>query len=80
VPYGLVTSVFTSDLDAARHVVDGLDTGMIRINQPTSGVDYHAPFGGEKESSFGPREQGKAARDLYTSSHTITIGPARPGG
>jgi alpha-ketoglutaric semialdehyde dehydrogenase len=76
VPYGLVTSVFTRDLDAALRVVDGLDTGMIRINQPTSGVDFHAPFGGEKGSSFGPREQGKAAREFYTSSHTISIGPA----
>jgi aldehyde dehydrogenase (NAD+) len=76
VPYGLVTSVFTSDLDAALTVIGGLHTGMIRINQPTSGVDFHAPFGGEKQSSFGPREQGKAARELYTSTHTITIGPA----
>jgi alpha-ketoglutaric semialdehyde dehydrogenase len=76
VPYGLVTSVFTRDLDAALTVVGGIDTGMIRINQPTSGVDFHAPFGGEKDSSFGPREQGKAAREHYTSTHTITIGPA----
>src|SRR4051812_5177367 len=76
VPFGLVTSVFTRDLDAALTVVDGLETGMIRINQPTSGVDFHAPFGGEKQSSFGPREQGKAARELYTSTHTITIGPS----
>jgi aldehyde dehydrogenase (NAD+) len=76
VAFGLVTSVFTRDLDAALTVVDGLETGMIRINQPTSGVDFHAPFGGEKQSSFGPREQGKAARELYTSTHTITIGPA----
>lgn len=75
VSYGLVTSVFTSDLDNALTVVDGLETGMIRINMPTSGVDFHAPFGGEKSSSFGPREQGKAARELYTSTHTITIGP-----
>ena len=75
VAYGLVTSVFTQDLEAALTVVEGLETGMIRINQPTSGVDFHAPFGGEKQSSFGPREQGKAARELYTSSHTITIGP-----
>jgi aldehyde dehydrogenase (NAD+) len=75
VPYGLVTSVFTRDLESALTVVGGLDTGMIRINQPTSGVDCHAPFGGEKQSSFGPREQGKAARELYTSTHTITIGP-----
>jgi aldehyde dehydrogenase (NAD+) len=75
VPFGLVTSVFTRDLDAALTVVDGLETGMIRVNMPTSGVDYHAPFGGEKQSSFGPREQGKAARELHTTTHTITIGP-----
>jgi aldehyde dehydrogenase (NAD+) len=76
VPYGLVTSIFTRDLDSVLTVVEGVDTGMIRINQPTSGVDFHAPFGGEKQSSFGPREQGKAAREHYTSTHTITIGPA----
>jgi acyl-CoA reductase-like NAD-dependent aldehyde dehydrogenase len=76
VPFGLVTSVFTRDLDAALTVVEGLETGMIRINMPTSGVDFHAPFGGEKGSSFGPREQGKAAREFYTSTHTITIGVA----
>src|SRR4051812_1021478 len=75
VPFGLVTSVFTSDLANALTVPDGLETGMIRVNMPTSGVDFHAPFGGEKQSSFGPREQGKAARELYTSTHTITIGP-----
>ena len=76
VAFGLVTSVFTQDLDSALTVVDGLETGMIRVNMPTSGVDFHAPFGGEKQSSFGPREQGKAARELYTTTHTITIGPA----
>ena len=76
VAFGLVTSVFTTDLDSALTVVDGLETGMIRVNMPTSGVDFHAPFGGEKQSSFGPREQGKAARELYTTTHTITVGPA----
>ncbi|HWK26501.1 MAG TPA: aldehyde dehydrogenase family protein [Solirubrobacter sp.] len=76
VSFGLVTSVFTRDLDAALTVVDGLETGMIRVNMPTSGVDFHAPFGGEKHSSFGPREQGKAARELYTTTHMITVGPA----
>jgi aldehyde dehydrogenase (NAD+) len=49
---------------------------MIRVSQPTSGVDFHAQFGGEKESSFGPREQGKQAREIYTSSRTIGIAPA----
>jgi alpha-ketoglutaric semialdehyde dehydrogenase len=80
VPYGLVTSIFTRDLDSVLSVVEGIETGMIRINQPTSGVDFHAPFGGERQSSYGPREQGKAAKEHYTSTHTITIGPAQPGG
>jgi aldehyde dehydrogenase (NAD+) len=53
-----------------------LDTGLVRVNQPTSGVDLHAPFGGEKASGLGPREQGKAARDFYTSLRTILVSPA----
>lgn len=76
VPYGLVTSVYTGDLDDALWCVDRLTAGMIRVNQPTSGVDFHAPFGGEGASSMGPREQGLAAREHYTSTHTIGIGPA----
>jgi aldehyde dehydrogenase (NAD+) len=76
VPYGLVTSVFTADLDRALELVARLDTGLIRVNQPTTGVDFPAPFGGEKQSSMGPREQGKQARELYTSLHTITIAPS----
>ena len=52
-----------------------LDAGMVRVNAPTSGVDFHAPFGGAKESSYGPREQGMAARDFYTESRTVLIMP-----
>jgi alpha-ketoglutaric semialdehyde dehydrogenase len=77
VRYGLVGSVFTGDLDRALGLAARLDTGMIRVNAPTSGVDYLAPFGGEKDSSYGPREQGKAARDFYTSTRTITVLPQR---
>jgi aldehyde dehydrogenase (NAD+) len=75
VRYGLVSAVFTRDLDRALAVADGLDTGLVKVNSPTSGVDFYLPFGGEKESSYGPREQGKAARDLYTTSRTVTIAP-----
>jgi len=50
-----------------------LDAGLVRINASTAGVDFYAPFGGEKASSYGPREQGKAAREFYTGIRTITI-------
>ncbi|MBB1259809.1 aldehyde dehydrogenase family protein [Streptomyces alkaliterrae] len=75
VRYGLVTSVHTADLGAALHGLDRLDTGMIRINAPTTGVDFHLPFGGTKASGHGPREQGRAALEFYTSSRTYTLHP-----
>ena len=76
-PYGLVSAVFTRDLDVALRAADQLEAGLVRINAATSGVDFYAPFGGEKASSYGPREQGKAARDFYTRSRTITVSPWR---
>ena len=76
--YGLVTSLYTSDLDAALAFSAEVGTGLVRVNQPTTGVDFHAPFGGEKESSYGPREQGPQAGDFYTRSRTVTIAPGRP--
>ncbi|MFE1377854.1 aldehyde dehydrogenase family protein [Streptomyces sp. NPDC058740] len=75
--YGLVTSVHTADLGTALHTLDRLDTGMVRLNAPSTGVDFHLPFGGTKASSFGPREQGQAALEFYTSSRTYTLSPAR---
>lgn len=75
VRYGLVTSVFTASLDSALRIGEQIDAGLLRFNAPTSGVDFHAPFGGAKESSFGPREQGKAAQDFYTWTQTVTVLP-----
>jgi alpha-ketoglutaric semialdehyde dehydrogenase len=73
VRYGLVGAVFTRDLGAALELSGRLDTGLVRVNTSTAGVDFYAPFGGEKASSYGPREQGKAARDFYTRLQTITV-------
>ena len=73
VAHGLVSSVHTADLDAALRCADRLATGMVKVNAPTTGVDFHLPFGGEKASSHGPREQGKAALDFYTRTRTVTM-------
>jgi aldehyde dehydrogenase (NAD+) len=77
VRHGLSTAVYTRDLDCVLGLTRGLDTGLVRINQPTSGVDLHVPFGGEKASGYGPREQGRAAREFYTSTRTVLISPSR---
>jgi aldehyde dehydrogenase (NAD+) len=74
--YGLVASVFTRDLDEAIGVVARLDVGMARVNAATTGIDYWAPFGGAKDSSTGPREQGRAAREFYTKTVTVTVEPS----
>jgi acyl-CoA reductase-like NAD-dependent aldehyde dehydrogenase len=76
---GLVTSVHGRDVSQLLAAVAGLDTGMIKVNAPTSGVDFHAPFGGEKDSSAGPREQGLGALDFYSSTRTVTFAPAPAG-
>ncbi len=75
--YGLVSAIYTADLDEALRFGAAVRTGMVKVNAPTTGVDYWAPFGGEKESSFGPREQGTAARQLYTVSQTLSVSAAR---
>ncbi|WP_424531670.1 aldehyde dehydrogenase family protein [Sphaerisporangium viridialbum] len=76
VRYGLASAVYTRDLDRALDVSARLETGLVKVNNPTSGVDFYLPFGGEKDSSYGPREQGKAAQEFYTSTHTVALGPA----
>lgn len=75
VRYGLAAAVFTGDLDEAMNVADRLEAGLIKINGSTAGVDYHAPFGGSKQSGIGPKEQGLAARDFFTESRTLLLSP-----
>ncbi|WP_078860032.1 aldehyde dehydrogenase family protein [Streptomyces rubellomurinus] len=74
-PHSLATSVHTRGLDAALAAADRLDAGMIRVNAPSSGVDFHLPFGGAKGASHGEREQGRAALEFYTASRTISVLP-----
>ena len=74
--YGLTAAVYGRDLERAASIGRQLDVGLVRINAPTTGVDYFVPFGGEKDSSHGPREQGRSAGLFYTKTRTVTIRPA----
>ncbi|HEX6132679.1 MAG TPA: aldehyde dehydrogenase family protein [Longimicrobiales bacterium] len=71
--YGLSASLFTRDIGAALEFVHRIETGLVRVNGDTTGVDPHAPFGGMKASSSGSREQGSAAREFYTDTKTVQI-------
>lgn len=73
VRYGLAAAVFTSRLASAARAASGLRAGLVRVNQSTAGVDLHAPFGGVKDSSYGPREQGPAAHEFFTTVHTLSV-------
>jgi len=68
--YGLVAGIFTASLARATHFRRNVETGCVTVNLPTAGTDYHVPFGGRKNSSFGPREQGPAAVEFYTQVKT----------
>ncbi|MBA2376129.1 MAG: aldehyde dehydrogenase family protein [Rubrobacteraceae bacterium] len=75
VRYGLVAAVFTDNLERAMAFADRLETGLVRVNAATSGVDFHVPFGGAKDSGIGFKEQGLAARDFYTETRTVLVSP-----
>ncbi len=69
--YGLVAYVYTSDLKRALRVIEGLETGMIGLNQGTVS-NAGAPFGGVKQSGVG-REGGNAGIDEYLETKYVAI-------
>ncbi|WP_037469619.1 aldehyde dehydrogenase family protein [Sinorhizobium fredii] len=69
-PFGLSSGIATTSLKHATHFKRNSEAGMVMVNLPTAGVDFHVPFGGRKGSSHGPREQGKYAAEFYTTVKT----------
>ncbi len=69
-PFGLSSGIATTSLKHATHFKRNAEAGMVMVNLPTAGVDFHVPFGGRKGSSFGSREQGKYANEFYTTVKT----------
>ncbi len=74
-PYGLSAGIVTTSLKHASHFKRHSQSGLVMVNLPTAGLDYHVPFGGRKKSSYGPREQGAYAREFYTIVKTTYIAP-----
>jgi len=72
-PYGLSSGICTTSLKYASHFKEHAQAGMVMVNLPTAGVDYHVPFGGRKGSSYGSREQGRYAVEFYTTVKTCYI-------
>ncbi|MBS0248391.1 MAG: aldehyde dehydrogenase family protein [Proteobacteria bacterium] len=68
--FGLSAGICTRSLKYATHFRRNAQAGMVMVNLPTAGVDYHAPFGGRKASSYGSREQGRYAAEFYTTVKT----------
>jgi acyl-CoA reductase-like NAD-dependent aldehyde dehydrogenase len=74
--FGLSAGIVTSSLKYSSAFKRRSQAGMVMVNLPTAGVDYHVPFGGRKGSSYGPREQGAYAREFYTivkTAYTLPI-------
>jgi aldehyde dehydrogenase (NAD+) len=73
--FGLASGICTGSLKHAAHFRKHSQAGMVMVNLPTAGVDYHVPFGGRKGSSYGPREQGRYAQEFFTSVKTSYVAP-----
>jgi aldehyde dehydrogenase (NAD+) len=76
--FGLTSGIVTQSLARATHFRRNARTGVVTVNLPTAGTDYHVPFGGRGESSYGAREQGSYAAEFYTTVKTAYISAGAP--
>ena len=76
--FGLTSGIVTTSLARANHFRRHSKTGCVMVNLATAGTDYHVPFGGRGDSSFGPREQGRYAAEFYTSMKTAYVSSGTP--
>ncbi|MBB3918697.1 hypothetical protein GGQ65_006037 [Rhizobium fabae] len=68
--FGLSSGIATTSPKHTTHVKRNSEAGMVMVNLPTAGIDFHVPFGGRRGSSCGPREQGRYAAEFYTTIKT----------
>lgn len=73
--YGLTAGIATRSLKYASEFAERSETGLVNVNVPTAGLEFQVPFGGNKESGVGGREQGPAALEFYSSWKTVAVRP-----
>ena len=61
------------NLSRAFDFIYKMEAGLLTVNLPSAGVEYQLPFGGTKDSSFGPKEQGPAALEFYSDYKTVYL-------
>jgi len=73
IPFGLSSSIQTTSLSRTFEYIYRAEAGLLTVNLPSAGVEYQLPFGGSKDSSFGPKEQGPAALEFYSDYKTVYL-------
>ena len=73
VAFGLSASIQTQNVSRIFDYIYKIEAGLLTVNLPSAGVEYQLPFGGTKDSSFGPKEQGPAALEFYTDYKTVYL-------
>jgi len=75
IQFGLSAGIVTNDMQKAFTFANRIEAGVVKINEPTTGLALQAPFGGFKNSSANTfKEQGPAAIEFYTRTKTIYVG------
>jgi len=73
VAYGLSSSIYTRDINAALQAMHELEAGIVYINAPTIGAEIHLPFGGVKATGNGHREAGPTMLDVFSEWKSVYI-------
>jgi aldehyde dehydrogenase (NAD+) len=74
ISFGLSAGVVTTNLQRAFQFANRIEAGVVKINEPTTGLALQAPFGGFKQSSANTfKDQGQAAIEFYTRTKSIYV-------
>lgn len=71
--YGLSSSIYTRDVNAAFTAIRDLEAGISYVNAPTIGAEAHMPFGGIKGTGNGHREGGWTVFDIFTEWKSVYV-------